>query len=63
MGLSTNVLNPKARLGIVWLCFYARTLVAAGSVPARPRVRRMLDRVTGTVLVTLGLKLASAHRG
>ena len=52
-----------AGLGIVWLCFYARTLVAAGRVLSRPAVRRWLDRVTGTVLVALGLKLASAHRG
>jgi threonine/homoserine/homoserine lactone efflux protein len=56
-------LLSAAGLGILWLCFYARTLVAAGRVLSRPAARRRLDRVTGTVLVALGLKLASAQRG
>jgi threonine/homoserine/homoserine lactone efflux protein len=69
MGLFTNLLRASrccsshAGLGILWLCFYARTLVAAERVRSRPSMRRRLDRVTGTVLVALGLKLASAHRG
>jgi len=60
---SVALASIHAGLGILWLCFYARTLVAAGRVLSRPSVRRRLDRVTGTVLVALGLKLASAHRG
>ena len=60
---SVALASIHAGLGILWLCFYARTLVAAGRVLARPRVRRTLDRLTGTVLVALGLKLASARRG
>jgi threonine/homoserine/homoserine lactone efflux protein len=60
---SVVLASIHAGLGILWLCFYARTLVAAGRVLSRPGVRRWLDRVTGTVLVALGLKLASAHRG
>jgi threonine/homoserine/homoserine lactone efflux protein len=60
---SVALASIHAGLGIVWLCFYARTLVAAGRVLDRPRVRRTLDRLTGTVLVALGLKLASARRG
>jgi threonine/homoserine/homoserine lactone efflux protein len=60
---SVALASIHAGLGIVWLCFYARTLVAAGHVLSRPGVRRALDRVTGTVLVALGIRLASAHRG
>jgi threonine/homoserine/homoserine lactone efflux protein len=52
-----------AGLGIVWLCFYARTLVAAGRVLSKPAVRRTLDRITGTALVAMGVRLAAARRG
>jgi threonine/homoserine/homoserine lactone efflux protein len=52
-----------AALGIVWLCFYARTLVAAGRVLSRPAVRRTLDRITGTALVAMGIRLAATRRG
>jgi threonine/homoserine/homoserine lactone efflux protein len=31
----------------------------AGEVLRRPRIRRALDRVTGVVLVALGLRLAA----
>jgi threonine/homoserine/homoserine lactone efflux protein len=60
---SVALASIHAGLGIAWLAFYARTLVAAGRMLSRPRVRRTLDRLTGTVLVALGLKLASARRG
>jgi threonine/homoserine/homoserine lactone efflux protein len=60
---SVALASIHAGLGIVWLTFYARTLVAAGRVLARPRVRRALDRLTGTMLVALGIRLASTRRG
>jgi threonine/homoserine/homoserine lactone efflux protein len=60
---SVALASIHAGLGILWLCFYARTLVAAGRVLSRPAVRRALDRVTGTVLVALGIRLATTHRG
>ena len=47
---------------VVWLLAY--TLVAAQAAEAlkRPRVRAALDRVTGVVLIAIGLRLAAEHR-
>jgi threonine/homoserine/homoserine lactone efflux protein len=47
---------------LVWLAAYAAGVARAGAVFRRPRVRRALDAVTGTVLVTLGLRLATERR-
>jgi threonine/homoserine/homoserine lactone efflux protein len=60
---SVALASIHAGLGIVWLCFYARTLVAAGRVLSRPAVRRTLDRITGTALVAMGIRLAATRRG
>jgi threonine/homoserine/homoserine lactone efflux protein len=46
-------------MGIVWLSTYAAFVTRAGDVLRRPRVKAWLDRVTGGVLVALGLRLAS----
>jgi threonine/homoserine/homoserine lactone efflux protein len=45
-------------LTLAWLSLVAR----AGSVLRRPRVRRVVDAVTGAVLVALGLRLAGERR-
>jgi threonine/homoserine/homoserine lactone efflux protein len=45
-----------------WLALYAAAIARAGDVLRRPRVRRTLDAITGTVLVALGLRLATAQR-
>jgi threonine/homoserine/homoserine lactone efflux protein len=42
-----------------WLSGYAVAVAKAGDVLRRPRIRRALDAVTGTVLVGLGLRLAT----
>jgi threonine/homoserine/homoserine lactone efflux protein len=34
----------------------------ASSVLRRPRVKAMLDRLTGVVLIGLGIRLATEHR-
>ena len=47
---------------LVWLAAYAAGVARAGAVLRRPRVRRALDAVTGTVLVALGLRLATERR-
>jgi threonine/homoserine/homoserine lactone efflux protein len=47
---------------LVWLAAYAAGVARAGAVLRRPRVRRVLDAVTGTVLVALGLRLAAERR-
>jgi threonine/homoserine/homoserine lactone efflux protein len=49
-------------LTLTWLTAYAFTVARAGDVLRRPRVRRTIDAVTGTALVTLGLRLATAPR-
>jgi threonine/homoserine/homoserine lactone efflux protein len=45
-------------LTLAWLCVVARL----GSALRRPRVRRVVDAVTGAVLVALGLRLAGERR-
>ena len=47
---------------LAWLSAYAVVVDKAGDVPRRPSIRRVVDGVTGTVLVGLGLHLASEHR-
>jgi threonine/homoserine/homoserine lactone efflux protein len=49
-------------LTMAWLSAYAFALARAGDVLRRPRVRRAIDAVTGTVLVALGIRLAAADR-
>ena len=48
--------------GVVWLAFYAWLVARARAVVGRPRVRRTLDRLTGTVLVGLGIRVARESR-
>jgi threonine/homoserine/homoserine lactone efflux protein len=46
-------------LTLAWLSGYAFAVAKAGDVLRRARVRRLLDCLTGGVLVALGLRLAS----
>jgi threonine/homoserine/homoserine lactone efflux protein len=46
----------------VWLSAYGVVVAKAGDVLRRPRIRRILDAATGTVLVGFGLKLATEGR-
>ncbi len=69
IGPTRSVLVPFLLLGglfvlmtLVWLCSYALVAAKASSLLQRPRVRTTLDRVTGMVLIGLGLKLATEHR-
>jgi threonine/homoserine/homoserine lactone efflux protein len=45
-----------------WLVAYAVAVARAKDVFGRPRIRRVVDGVTGSVLVALGLRLASEER-
>jgi threonine/homoserine/homoserine lactone efflux protein len=45
-----------------WLTAYAFAVARAKHVLQRPRIRRVLDGLTGAVLLALGLRLASAER-
>jgi threonine/homoserine/homoserine lactone efflux protein len=47
---------------LVWLSGYALAVAKASDVLRRPLVRRVLDAVTGAVLVALGLRLATERR-
>ncbi|MGD0273558.1 MAG: LysE family translocator [Gaiellaceae bacterium] len=49
-------------MAIVWLFSYACLVAKAGAVLRRPSVRRRLERLTGTVLIALGLRLAAERR-
>jgi threonine/homoserine/homoserine lactone efflux protein len=48
---------------LAWLTAYATAVAKAGDVLRGPRIRRLLEGFTGTVLVTLGLRLATGGRG
>jgi threonine/homoserine/homoserine lactone efflux protein len=47
---------------LVWLSAYAFAVGRAGDVLARPRIRRALDGIVGTVLVAFGIRLGTGAR-
>ena len=47
---------------LVWLSLYSIVVTKAGVVLRRARVRRAIEAVTGTVLIALGLRLATERR-
>jgi threonine/homoserine/homoserine lactone efflux protein len=49
-------------VGLTWLTLYVFALARVGDFLRRPRPRRILDAVTGTVLVGFGIRLAFEHR-
>jgi threonine/homoserine/homoserine lactone efflux protein len=49
-------------LTFAWLVLYATVVAKAGDVLRRPRIRRSIEAVTGTVLVALGVRLATEPR-
>jgi threonine/homoserine/homoserine lactone efflux protein len=49
-------------LTLVWLSLYAVVVVRAGDFLSRSAVRRVVEAVTGAVLVALGLRLATERR-
>jgi threonine/homoserine/homoserine lactone efflux protein len=60
---------PMLALGLLfssmtffWLTAYAFVVARVGAVLRRPRVRRLLDAVTGAALVAFGLRLAAERR-
>ena len=63
------VLLPFLALGavfvlmtVVWLVAYCLIAARAAETLRRPRVRSALDRVTGVVLIAIGLRLVTEHR-
>jgi threonine/homoserine/homoserine lactone efflux protein len=51
-----------ASMTLLWLSGYAIVVARAGNVLRRPRVRRTVDAIIGTVLVAFGGRLAAAER-
>jgi len=49
-------------MGILWLALYAYVLARLSVFFARAGVRRWLERVTGAVLIGLGVRLAFERR-
>jgi threonine/homoserine/homoserine lactone efflux protein len=46
-------------LTLVWLTAYASAVAKAGDLLRRPRIRRILEGLTGIALIGLGLRIAS----
>jgi threonine/homoserine/homoserine lactone efflux protein len=64
-----SVLLPFLALGAVfalmtllWLFAYCLVAARAARTLQRPRVKAAMDRVTGVVLIALGLRVAIEHR-
>jgi threonine/homoserine/homoserine lactone efflux protein len=51
-----------AAITLTWLTFYSWGIERIGAVLQRPKIRRTLDAVMGTILVALGLRLATEQR-
>ena len=49
-------------VGLVWLTVYASMVSRLHAAITRPRVKATLERVTGAVLIALGIRVAVAHR-
>lgn len=49
-------------VGLTWLTIYVLAIARIGDFLRRPRPRRVLDFVTGTVLVGFGIRLATERR-
>jgi RhtB (resistance to homoserine/threonine) family protein len=47
---------------VVWLGVYCLIAARAAETLRRPRVKAALDRVTGIVLIAIGIRLATEHR-
>jgi threonine/homoserine/homoserine lactone efflux protein len=47
---------------VLWLSAYCLVAARAAQTLQRPRVRATLDRVTGVVLIAIGLRVAAEHR-
>ncbi len=63
------VLLPFLALGavfvlmtVLWLCAYCLIAARAADALMRPRVRATMDRVTGIMLIAIGLRIASERR-
>jgi threonine/homoserine/homoserine lactone efflux protein len=49
-------------IGLAWLSLYNLAIAKAGEFLRRPTVRRVVEGITGTVLIGFGVRLAAEHR-
>jgi threonine/homoserine/homoserine lactone efflux protein len=49
-------------IGLAWLSLYNLAIAKAGEFLRRPTVRRVVEGITGTVLIAFGLRLAAENR-
>ena len=62
VALTTIMVAIHMAVSIVWLCLWGWLVARAGEVFGRSAWRARLERVTGAVLVALGLRLATSSR-
>jgi threonine/homoserine/homoserine lactone efflux protein len=48
-----------AMMTLAWLALYAAVIARAGDILRRQSIRRSIEAVTGTVLIGLGLRIAT----
>jgi threonine/homoserine/homoserine lactone efflux protein len=58
LAVSLLLTTIAAATSLLWLTVYATLVPRAGDVLRRAPVRRAIDRITGTVLIGLGVRLA-----
>ena len=51
-----------AVMTFIWLALYATVLARAGDFLRRPSIRRVIEGVTGMLLIGLGIRIATEHR-
>jgi threonine/homoserine/homoserine lactone efflux protein len=51
-----------AVITITWLALYATIVARAGDLLSKPTIRRTLEGVTASVLIILGLRIATEQR-
>ncbi|MBC8036800.1 MAG: LysE family translocator [Rhizobiales bacterium] len=51
-----------AAMTFAWLALYAAMIAKAANVLRRPAIRRMIEGLTGTLLIGLGLRLAAEQK-
>jgi threonine/homoserine/homoserine lactone efflux protein len=59
---SVSLAGIHAVLGIAWLFFYAAMITKAGDFFRRPSIRTAMERITGIVLIGLGIRLVTEQR-
>jgi threonine/homoserine/homoserine lactone efflux protein len=60
--MSVTLASIHAVLGILWLLLYATVLIKLGDLVRRPQIHQAMERITGVVLIGLGLRLATEQR-